>query len=830
MAAGTFFHSVAKREMKIIPSKPSSSAAVAAAATFILPLSLETTISPIFDQLISCLHLLEEADDDYDDDAKRGKNHPHRHIRIIARLRRLRQLLGQLHDALQTALAESSSSSNSISNRNRHLQYNSSHRDDEEGNDGDDHLDDHDIEDALPPAAGAVPAATTIIVHQLDTIALPLLDILQREHWHTSCGKKKNSQNQKHHPCHLNNNASVVGGGDGYDNEKGKRTDAASMETEEMIRRSVNYSCMEMAASTLTMLWKLRQRMIIASSTIIDDDATTIANDKSSIQKVVVPSLIACAMALSSLDIADIDEDVEDGGDDDDIAVSTSAAAAADEPTTTLQQHSLDRGEDCAMAILSCIQSFVHIDAENGVLGSDCAADDNFDDGLFFNKNCVGMGSDDDDDVSFSRRHYLSREVGSAMRGALVARLVQGCLSFLSPKTSSFCAKRKNDNAELQLEALKTLRALLIGVPLPELWRSILPGCFAGLYQTALLRLQSLSSSMYSPSSSSFKRVAADTVRVLALLLINSLSTVSSSNKDNQQHQPQHLIDNSNNIQSITASLMAAVQQSSAKSNLLMEVNEKERGSISPNTVQSMSFPTSSEEEEKKKLAKEVNNRLVGPLMVLLSLLPTNRCKGVQKSGLYLCHILMIHTRTIWSESNYTALERKSLEFCLMMMVGEEEGDEDGTIELMRYSYNVIHSYKAHHQDGGWKRKLCQSIVPTILELMEVLPTYSGSGREMQVQHNLRLINGYLLISFRDMLNDNDIDLDWSSLSDKMRKSEIGQALACTEVIEVVKRTFSGERTHYDYCSSIFSNHPTQTNLPVMCPAHIFVSKSSLRS
>jgi hypothetical protein len=363
--------------------------------------------------------------------------------------------------------------------------------------------------------------------------------------------------------------------------------------------------------------------------------------------------------------------------------------------------------------------------------------------------------------------------------------------------------------------------------------QSILPGCFAGLYQTALLRLQSLSSSMYSPSSSSVKRVAADTVRVLALLLDRSLSTVSSSNKDNQQHQPQHLIDNSNNIQSITASLMAAVQQSSAKSNLLMKVDEKERELISPNTVQALSFPTSSEQEEKKKLVeltKEVNNRLVGPLMVLLSLLPTNRCKEVQKSGLYLCQILMIHTRFIWSESNYTALERKSLEFCLMMMVGEEEGDEDGTIELMRYSYNIIHSYKAYHQDCGWKRKLCQSIVPTILELMEALPTYSRSGREMQVQHNLRLINGYLLISFRDMLNDNDIDLDWSSLSDKMRKSEIGQALACTEVIEVVKRTFSGERTHNDYCSSIFSNHPTQTNLPVMCPAHIFVSKSSLRS
>ena len=153
-----------------------------------------------------------------------------------------------------------------------------------------------------------------------------------------------------------------------------------------------------------------------------------------------------------------------------------------------------------------------------------------------------------------------------------------------------------------------------------------------------------------------------------------------------------------------------------------------------------------------------------------------------------------------------------------MMMVGEEEGDDDGTIELMRYSYNIIHSYKEHHQDGGWKRKLCQSIVPTILQLMEALPTYSRSGREMQVQHNLRLINGYLLISFRDMMNDDGMDLDWSSLLDKTRKSDIGQALACTEVIELVKRTFSGEHTYY-YCSSIsFSIHLTQLTYLICVP------------
>ncbi len=43
------------------------------------------------------------------------------------------------------------------------------------------------------------------------------------------------------------------------------------------------------------------------------------------------------------------------------------------------------------------------------------------------------------------------------------------------------------DDSALQLEALRMLRALLNGLSSAGLWRSMLSGCFAGLYRFALL-------------------------------------------------------------------------------------------------------------------------------------------------------------------------------------------------------------------------------------------------------------------------------------------------------------------------------------------------------
>ena len=142
----------------------------------------------------------------------------------------------------------------------------------------------------------------------------------------------------------------------------------------------------------------------------------------------------------------------------------------------------------------------------------------------------------------------------------------------------------------------------------------------------------------------------------------------------------------------------------------------------------------------------------------------------------------MVETRSVWTASNLITLERKALEYCLMML-----GDDN--IEVSRTSRDVLGSYKSHLGASNWKRQLSKTIVPTILELVESLPAFANSGRETDVRNYLRLIDGYLVISFRGMTDDFDIE---ECLTEK-RKSDAGSALSCSEAVEVVRRSFSGK-------------------------------------
>ena len=111
------------------------------------------------------------------------------------------------------------------------------------------------------------------------------------------------------------------------------------------------------------------------------------------------------------------------------------------------------------------------------------------------------------------------------------------------------------------------------------------------------------------------------------------------------------------------------------------------------------------------------------------------------------------------------------------------------TVELQRCSRKLLSSYKAHIGVDSWRLRLSKSIVPTIMELVEMLPLFARSGRDLEVCTNLRLINGYLLVSFRDM--DNEFDL--KECIEKRRKSNISSALSCQEAMRVMKKSFGGE-------------------------------------
>jgi hypothetical protein len=224
------------------------------------------------------------------------------------------------------------------------------------------------------------------------------------------------------------------------------------------------------------------------------------------------------------------------------------------------------------------------------------------------------------------------------------------------------------------------------------------------------------------------------------------------------------------------------------------------------------------EEMQMRQFQTEVNGRLIGPISVLLTMLPHSVTASngryqrtsmeLLKSGVHLCNaILTTKVRTFWTETNRKLLEKKSLEYCFMMLNIGDDNVMDGSInndELTSYASKIMNSYKSYYLlDSGnsdgmaqtssrWKAHLSSTIVPTILELIETLPTFATSGREMHVQHHLRLVSGYLMLSLWGSGGNNNEDhsvFDWCQM--KKWKSDIGSALSCAEAVDLVTRSFS---------------------------------------
>ena len=521
------------------------------------------------------------------------------------------------------------------------------------------------------------------VINQLCGIAVPLFNVLQQQQQPQSQPQSKSNDQRRMH-C---------------------------------ILQSATYACMEEAALSTIVLWRCRQ------NTINDDKSNDNSNNMNSL---VLPGLVSCALALSSLDIAN-------GG-------------------LGLDKEALDRGEECAVAILRCLQSFLCSSSSSSsspplnVLYSD------------------SLHSNDINQQLPESVSPMAKEIGDAMGGSLVARLVQSCLEFL-PKESVISEpssnKSNNSLASLQLEALKTLQVLMTSIPIVALWKAILPGCFAGLYRCALSK-RNLS------SASSTHKVASEAIFALSLLLRQSMKNENSSvvvGNNNSSHQ-----------QSLAATLMAAVE----KSKLPVKTNEDLTDVTSTTTRQS-----SVSEIQDLEFKNEVNARLPGPLSVLLSLISADWSLSVKKRGLVLCHVILVETQSMWTESTANTLEKKALEYCLTNL-NDDEIDEC----LPKYSCRVLHEYKSQLGTVEWKKRLSQTVVPTILNLLEMLPILAKSGRDMEVRNNLRIIDGYLLISFRGKKCD---DVDQTRRSLGKGKSDVGEALSCLEAAKMIKEAFSGK-------------------------------------
>jgi hypothetical protein len=182
------------------------------------------------------------------------------------------------------------------------------------------------------------------------------------------------------------------------------KNDTSSIGT--ILHQSRYYACMEEVALTLTSLWRMIVP-IVAQDGIVsrqpattdndNDNATAAANcgrnsdnnnnDKVLVEEFVLPSLIACAVALSSFDV----EHVAATSDD---ANNSSSSSSADNDDNFYKQ-ALDTGEDCIMALFTCIQSFfIPIPCDNNINNAatnninDCKDDEHNNDNIFLMQQC----------------------------------------------------------------------------------------------------------------------------------------------------------------------------------------------------------------------------------------------------------------------------------------------------------------------------------------------------------------------------------------------------------------------------------------------------------
>ena len=538
------------------------------------------------------------------------------------------------------------------------------------------------------------------ILNQMNGIAVPLFSVLR----------------QHQQPLHNNSN----------NNDKGRM---------HYILQSAVYSCMEEAALSTILLWKCRQNIINTTGNNdknynTDEDS----DDNKDMISLVLPGLVSCTMALSSLAIAN-----NGGGKNDKESIHNNNS----------DEKALDRGEECAVAILRCMQSFF-------LTSSSSSSPPNT-----FDLGTLPYYYDIHDPFQ-SLTSPMATEIGDAMGGALVARLVQTCLALL-PKENEINASSSNNsnnnsrssgnknNPTLQLEALQTLQVLMTSIPIDTLWQAIVPGCFAGLYRCAISKLR------YSSSASTHK-VASEVIVALSLLLMQSMRNKNINTSTNELMN-----------QSVTETLLAAVQ----KSKLSVETKGRTDDVIVQSSVQL--------EKPDVEFENEVNARLPGPLSVLLSLVSTNQSHIVRQRGLFLCRVILVETRSTWTESTSNTLGKKALEYCLTTLSDEKD-------DLSDYSCHILNEYKSQLGEIEWKRRLSQNTVPTILELVEMLPILAKSGRDVEVRNYLRIIDGYLLISFRGKKDDAQAPCFGGK-----GKSDIGAAISCAQAAKVIKDAFSGE-------------------------------------
>ena len=425
------------------------------------------------------------------------------------------------------------------------------------------------------------------------------------------------------------------------------------------IRRTAQLRCVEDAAAALATYVKA-----ISGKCGLLDSA------------IVVRCLVACTLSLSSVEAAFTGNEKAGSGQADgpgDEKKCSSAAGNSSNSTdgtslTKTDGGSLDAGDECRLALLRCISALFDLARPLLTEGKDVPT----------NSQIGASGS------------ALSQRIANHMDGALLVRIVGGCMTILETLVAEAKARDVSRcNLTLGLATLDSLQEMIDAVPDADIWRKVLPGAFAGLFKLAIT-----SSRVQAAGALSSSKLGAKAIRTIAFVLDVSLSSssrpVGATEDSAEDLLSTEVSGSASAMASAAAQLLAAAASAGATTASTSLPSVDNDDTTSPPKQSTTLSP----------FLEEVNVRLPVPLKVLLGICTVHRSASIKRAGICLCTALLVDTRDVWASkkipsmgeksegggdgdkinANEVDLERAALECCLSLL-----GDDDCTFRLICY-------------------------------------------------------------------------------------------------------------------------------------------------
>jgi len=363
-------------------------------------------------------------------------------------------------------------------------------------------------------------------------------------------------------------------------------------------------------------------------------------------------------------------------------SVLPSGQEIAEQFTASFRQVGIDRGEEYLESSLDVIDYLLKM----GTTGShfDCNNDD--------------TGS-------------FGEEIAKAMDGALVAHLVDVCLSIVAPPS--------NLKETTILTATTTLHTLLNTVPDLSTWRALFPGTFAALFRTLIVGLRGVLSAPQCKS-----KVADAVLKVFLELLRTTLKSDDKTGVDAKKKG--------------NAELFANLQRLAIRSGDEMDSTTKarKRPVLVESGASSRNQPYSQRNDSRREdsFLTEVNTRLLGPLTLLAKLLVSAKSPSIRHQAAGFCQLILIDSRSSWNRETLDDLSVMAVETCLILT---RDGD-DGVVSGAK---RVLTEYQ---ETAAWKKDTSKLLVPRILSMIEELPALAQRQSEDDLRNKLKLITAFL--------------------------------------------------------------------------------------